>query len=65
MVELIAVIAIMGIITVIAINTYKNRSEDAKRTSALHEMKAIADAEKTVETYHGYFVPLNILNDLA
>ena len=64
MVELIAVIAIIGIISVIAINTYQNRSEDAKKTSAMHEMKEIANAEKTVETYYGYFVPMNVLNDL-
>lgn len=64
LIELIAVITIMGILAIIMMRVYQGKNEEAKRTAALHEMKTLAEALKSVESYYGYFVPLGVLNDL-
>jgi prepilin-type N-terminal cleavage/methylation domain-containing protein len=61
LIELIAVVAILGIITFLAVGSYTNRSELARENAAYHEMSQIADAEKTVESDYGYYVPLTVL----
>jgi prepilin-type N-terminal cleavage/methylation domain-containing protein len=63
LIELIAVVAIMGIITFLAVNNYTKRSEDAKKSAAMSEMQSLANAEKNVEAYYGYFLPLTVLDD--
>jgi len=65
LIELIAVIAILGIITFLAVGSYTNRSEQAKETVAMHEMQQIANAEITVEANYGYYVPLTVLESLS
>ncbi len=64
MIELIAVIVILSILTFIVTATFSKRNDEAKKTAALHEMRQIADAEKQVEIQYGYFVPLTVLDDL-
>ena len=63
-IELLSVIVIIGVITLIALSAYQGKRDETKTAAAWQEMKQLADAEKTVETYYGYFVPLSILNDV-
>jgi prepilin-type N-terminal cleavage/methylation domain-containing protein len=64
LVELIAVIVIIGILSLVATSSYRNWNEDSKKKAAMMEMKHIADAEKVVETQFGYYLPLTVLDDL-
>lgn len=64
LIELIAVVAILGIITFLAVGSYTNRNEQAKESAAYHEMQQIANAEITAEADYGYYLPLTVLETL-
>ncbi|MCX7918685.1 MAG: prepilin-type N-terminal cleavage/methylation domain-containing protein [bacterium] len=63
-IEVLATVVVVGIITVIAFSVYQGKRDEAKKTAAYAEMRQIAEAEKMVEMYYGYFVPLSVLNDV-
>jgi prepilin-type N-terminal cleavage/methylation domain-containing protein len=65
LIELIAVIVILSILTYVASSSYRNWNEESKKKAAMMEMKQIADAEKQVEAQYGYYLPLTVLDDMA
>ncbi len=65
LVELIAVVVILSILTYVVSASYRNWNEESKKTAALMEMKQIADGEKQVEAKYGYYLPLTVLDDIA
>jgi prepilin-type N-terminal cleavage/methylation domain-containing protein len=62
-IELLAVIVIVGIVSVTAFLIFQGKREDARTTAAILEMKQMANAEIQVEGNYGVFVPLAVLND--
>lgn len=63
-IELLGVLVVVGIITLVALSAFQGKRDETKTTAAWQEMKQMADAEKMVEAYHSYFVPLSVLNDV-
>lgn len=62
--ELLVVLVIISILSTIAVPVYINKAENARRATAEAECKAIADAEETCAAHHGFYVPLQVLNDM-
>lgn len=62
--ELLVVLAIIGLLATIAVPVYVNKMEQAKVTTAKHEVRELANAEEVCGIMHGYYVPLNMLDDL-
>lgn len=62
--ELLVVLAIIGLLATIAVPVYVNKMEQAKVTTAKHEVREIANAEEVCGIMHGYYVPLCMLDDL-
>jgi prepilin-type N-terminal cleavage/methylation domain-containing protein len=62
-IEVLAVVVIVGIITLVSFLAFQGKRDETKKTAAYQEMKQMADAEKEVEAYYGVFVPLAVLND--
>lgn len=62
--ELLVVLAIIGLLATIAVPVYVNKMEQAKVTTAKHEVRELASAEEVCGIMHGYYVPLNMLDDL-
>ncbi|MDI6782790.1 MAG: hypothetical protein QME64_01715, partial [bacterium] len=63
-IEILAVVVTVGIITLLSFLAFQGKRDETKKTAAYQEMKQMADAEKEVEAYYGYFVPLAVLNDV-
>ena len=63
--ELLVVLAIIGLLATLAVPTYLNHVEMAKVRVALTECRAYAEAELACAIQHGFFVPLQILDDVA
>jgi len=61
--ELLVVLAIIGLLATIAVPVYVNRAEQAKRKVAQQEVKAIAEAEDLCAITHGFYVPIQVLDD--
>jgi len=61
--EILIALVSVGILSVLAVNRYTSRSEEARISSAKAEEKAIADAERQCEIDTGYFVTLRALDD--
>jgi prepilin-type N-terminal cleavage/methylation domain-containing protein len=62
--ELLVVLAIIGLLATIAVPVYVNKMEQAKVTTAKHEVRELANAEEVCGIMHGFYVPLNMLDDL-
>lgn len=61
--ELLIALTVLSIISLIAVNRYTERSEDARSNAARAEAKAIADGMRQAEIDTGWFVTLRALDD--
>lgn len=62
--ELLVVLAIIGILATVAIPTYTNKVENARVASATQEVKEIAHAMEVCNFIHGFYVPIQVLDDI-
>ena len=62
--ELLLVVLIIGLLSTMAIPVAVNRSNQAKTNTARAEVKVLADAEASVALTHGFYVPLQMLDDI-
>lgn len=62
--ELLLVLLIVSLLATLAIPTVTRRSRDARIAAAQADAKALAEAEMTCGLIHGYFVPLQLLDDV-
>jgi prepilin-type N-terminal cleavage/methylation domain-containing protein len=62
--ELLVVVTIIGILSTIAVPVYLNYAEGARKNAARQEVREIANAEDNCALEHGYYVPLQVLDDL-
>lgn len=62
--ELLVVLAIIGLLATIAVPVYVNKMEQAKVTTAKHEVRELANAQEVCGIMHGFYVPLNMVDDL-
>jgi len=62
--ELLVVLAIIALVTVIAIPTVTSQMERARISSAMADCRALAQAEDACAAIHGVYVPLQVLDDL-
>lgn len=62
--ELLVVLVIISILSTIAVPVYTQHSERARRATAITEAREIAMAQETVGALHGFYVPLQLLDDL-
>ncbi len=61
--EILIALVIVGILSVIAVNRYTSRTEEARISAAKAEEKALADAERQAEIDTGFFVTFRALDD--
>lgn len=64
LVELLVVLAILGLLATIAIPAYINRMDQARKTTAKAECEAIAKSEEMVGESYGFFMPLQLLDNV-
>ena len=62
--ELLVVLAILGLLATIAIPVYVNKMEQAKFKVAVEECEEIAQAEQACAIIHGFYVPLQLLDNI-
>lgn len=62
--ELLAVMMIISLLATIAVPVYVSRQEDARIRVAMGEAREIAMAQENVAVMHGFYVPLQILDEL-
>lgn len=62
--ELLVVLVIISILATIAVPVYINKAENARVATAQAECKMIAEAEDTCAMHHGFYVPLQMLDDM-
>jgi prepilin-type N-terminal cleavage/methylation domain-containing protein len=62
--ELLLVLLIVGLLATLAVPTVTRRARDARVAAALADAKAIAEAQMTCGLIHGFFVPLQLLDNL-
>lgn len=60
--EILVALVIVSILSVLAVNRYTSRTDEARISAAKAEVKAIADAERQCEIDTGYFVNLRALS---
>lgn len=63
--ELLVVLAIIGLLATIAVPTYLSKMELARVNTARQEVKTIAEAETACAIRHGFYVPLQMLDDIV
>ncbi len=62
--ELLVVLVIISLLGTIVVPTYVAHAERARRTAAIADMRELAHAMETVGSIHGFYVPLQVLDDL-
>ena len=62
--ELLVVLAIVGLLATVAVPVYVNRAEQAKIKVAQEECRAIAQAQEACAILHGFYVPIQLLDDV-
>jgi prepilin-type N-terminal cleavage/methylation domain-containing protein len=62
--ELLVVLLIIGLLATLAVPVYIAKRQQAMITVAQAEVRALAEAEKQCQLIHGYFVPLQMLDDV-
>lgn len=62
--ELIVVLAIITLLGTLAVPTVISRSEQARVATAKAETEALANAEQAVGLIHGFYVPLQLLDNV-
>ena len=62
--ELLVVLVIISILSMVAVPVYLNKSQNARIAAAQHECLELAEAEDSCVVNHGFYVPLQVLNDL-
>ena len=62
--ELLVVLAVIGLLATIAVPAYLNHAEVAKLQVARQEAKELANAQMACYLMHGFFVPLQVLDDI-
>ncbi|HBF33254.1 TPA: hypothetical protein DDW35_01695 [Candidatus Sumerlaeota bacterium] len=65
LIELIVVVLIIGLLATIATPVYTLKMEQAKIATAQQECKEFAMAEEACAAAHGFYVPLQVLNDIG
>lgn len=63
--ELLVVLLVVSLMATIAVPVYTNQSENARISVAMAECKEIADAEEACALVHGFYVPIQMLDDIA
>ncbi|HPS01000.1 MAG TPA: type II secretion system protein [Candidatus Sumerlaeota bacterium] len=61
--ELIVVVAIIGILTTLIVPVAVNRSRQARVVAAQEDMRQLVDGLEACAAIHGYYVPLQVLDD--
>lgn len=64
LIDTLVVVAAIALLTAVAIPVYLDRDEQAKVEQATAEIEALAEAEMAVAREHGFYVPLQMLDDL-
>ena len=62
--ELLVVLMIIGLLTTVAVPVYIGHAERARLNTAMLECREIAEAEMYCGALHGYYVPIQVLDDL-
>ncbi|MCL5270368.1 MAG: prepilin-type N-terminal cleavage/methylation domain-containing protein [bacterium] len=62
--ELLVVLVIISLLATLALPTYMNHAKTARISTAELECKELADGEDSVGLIHGFYVPLQLLDDL-
>ncbi len=62
--ELLVVLAIIGLLSTIAIPVYVNKMEQAKWKTAAQECKEISEAEQACAIIHSYYFPIQLLDNI-
>jgi type II secretory pathway pseudopilin PulG len=62
--ELLVVLVIISLLSTIAVPVYVGHAERARRAVAIQETRELAHAMETVGALHGFYVPLQVLDDL-
>lgn len=62
--ELLVVLVIISILALIAVPVYTNHAAMARKATAQAECTSLAQAEEACAAIHGFYVPLQLLNDL-
>jgi len=63
--ELLVVLAIIGLLATIAIPVYMTRMETARIRTAQLECQEIAQAEEQCAIFHGFYVPIQLLDNIS
>lgn len=63
-VDTLIVVVAIALLTAIAVPVYKNQDQKAKLEQAQHEIAQLADAQMAVARRYGFYVPLQMLDDL-
>lgn len=62
--ELLLVLLIVSLLATLAIPTVTRRARDAREAAAEADARALAEAQMTCGLIHGFFVPLQLLDDV-
>lgn len=63
--ELLVVLVIISILATAAVPTYINQSSKAKRATAQSDVRQIAEAMERCGVTHNFYVPIQLLDDIA
>src|SRR5262245_24954443 len=63
--ELLVVLVIISILSTIAVPVYINHAERGRIATAQSEVKTIAEAEDACGSFHSFYVPLQVLDDIS
>lgn len=63
-VETLIILAVIGLMVLIAIPVYSGRASQSKLDQATREIERLALAEKQVAEKYGYYLPLQVLDDV-